>query len=341
MMPKHHTIGEEPHRLTRRHWGYDALRCLAMGCVAFRHLVAVSGGDSDCPPAWLGLATFSSVSGYLALRSDSEAFGWLTRRFSRLLIPYWITILAIDAVNSLVAYKTSSASLFVAQFLGIAYFTHRGQLIGVHTWFISLILLCHASASLAHRNRRWFPAVVVMLLLALRREDPKFIGCALAYLTGGSVASILRAEGGHKLMAWIGLFIVAAGALYHGLAAYVLCGASVLAVGGIAKGREPAPFRLANKIVYEFYLTHGPIILVLSRLFGLDFYENLALGTPLAVGAALVLHKLSARTEALLGRVVLFDGRSRERPPAAVEAFGGSGSASAHLGLPRSDVLGV
>jgi hypothetical protein len=81
-------------------------------------------------------------------------------------------------------------------------------LIGVHTWFISLILVCYVAAVLIHWNRRLFPAVVAVLLLAVRHEDPKFIGCVLAFLTGGSAALALqRQERLPRSMAWLGISI--------------------------------------------------------------------------------------------------------------------------------------
>jgi peptidoglycan/LPS O-acetylase OafA/YrhL len=83
-----------------------------------------------------------------------------------------------------------------------------------------------------------------------------------------------------------------------------------------------------SKITYEFFLTHGPIFLGLSRLLELGFYQNLVLGSPMAIGAALILHALSTRIETVLRRRFSsnrFDLRTRL---AAVENLVGSRWAS-------------
>src|SRR5947209_2330143 len=70
-------------------WGYDVMRLCAVGVVAARHLLAVSGEDNTVISYWLGVPVFATLSGFLALRHTGGAAQWLGRRLEKIIVPYW------------------------------------------------------------------------------------------------------------------------------------------------------------------------------------------------------------------------------------------------------------
>jgi hypothetical protein len=293
-----------------RVWGYDAVRLGAMGWIALRHLLSISGIENHLVSSYLGVGAFSTLSGFLALRSRGDSLGWLSKRLVRIYVPYWVTLIAILTADWLFRYKPLSPGLVVSQFLGLAYFTHRGQLIGVHLWFISLILLCYGMAALIRWKRGLLPILVALALGLMSREDPKFAGCVLAFLSGGIIALMPRMWPGACLVA--GVCLVASANAWT-VFAYPLAGVAALMVGTLLSGKEPRIIALASGIVYEFFLTHGPIYLGLSRIAGFDFRENLILGTLLAVMAAWALRR-GSRTASSGSRAILLRVSRRLRP---------------------------
>jgi hypothetical protein len=140
-------------------------------------------------------------------------------------------------------------------------------------------------------------------------------------------------------MAWLGICVVAIYARCYGLFAYVLRGAWVLAVGAAGPGRGPAIVGSFSKITYEFFLTHGPIYLGLSRLLRLGFSQNLVLGTPVAIGAALILHALSARIATAMSQGFCSIEHHRKIRLARVEILVESGWASPNSVWEQTDDL--
>jgi peptidoglycan/LPS O-acetylase OafA/YrhL len=124
-----------------------------MACVALQHVLSGPGSEPGAvlgglTLGQLGVAGFCALSGYFSLRSgDQKTARWLLQRLDRLFVPYWISLASIFAVNWAIGYKPVSTGLVVSEFLGTGYFTHPGRLVGVHVWFISLILVCYGLAA--------------------------------------------------------------------------------------------------------------------------------------------------------------------------------------------------
>jgi len=209
------------------------------------------------------------------LRSSGDSLGWLSKRLRRIYVSYWFTLVAILAANLCFQYKPMSWTLVISQFLGIAYFTHRGQMIGVTNWFISLILLCYVIAAFVRWERRLLPVFVAITLGLMHREDPKFAGCVLAFMAGGVVAMTPKIWNGALGVAGVCLMATATG---RSAFAYPLAGSVAIMVGTPFAGEKSRVLALASECTYEFFLVHGPIYLGLSRVMGLDFFGNLISG---------------------------------------------------------------
>jgi hypothetical protein len=273
-------------------WGFDAIRCLAMALVALRHWLSISGFDNHVIPRSMGLGIFCALSGYLAVRSGAHdrPTGWLVAKLLRIYPPYVLTLAAIFLLNYAYRYKPMSWDLLAAQVLGIAAFTHTGRLVGVHTWFISLILLCYATAALIRYDRRFLPAAAVVALALSRGDD--FEGCILAFLAGCAVglSSSPRRDGLGLILACV--LAIATG---HPEFSFPLRGIVALLVGMSLAGRPIGWLRSTREFCYEFYLVHGAVYLGLAVVFRFHPVANLLIGTPLAVLAAWSVAEVSRR----------------------------------------------
>ncbi len=296
-----------PHAPESSHiWGFDAVRLIAMAGVATLHVHAVSGRDSRLMPYYyLGVPVFAAVSGYLALRSEGPSLGWFGRRVKRIYVPYWISLTAILAANALVRYKPTSPGLVVAQYLGVALFTHPRELIGVHTWFVSAILVCYVMAMLIRWDRTLFPlAIAASVGLQLSGVFGPW-DCILAFLAGGVIARAPRQRVGAL---WVAAASLAA--LFGGQEVYlnVLAGAVALWAGSFCSGGRPRVVSSLSRVSYEFFLVHGIVYLSLARLGHLGFWWNALAGTPAAFLAAVLLHRAS---EAVYSASDAISGRAR------------------------------
>ena len=241
--------------------GYDVVRLVAMGCVAAQHALSIS--DVEPPVLYtvnlgqLGVTLFCALSGVLALCTGGDPVGWLSRRLARICLPYWITLAAIFTANEIVHYKPVPSGLVVAEFLGIAYFTHPGSMVGVHVWFMSLLLVCYAIGVLIRWDRRLLPACAAVAVLLLPR-DPGLVRHVLSFLAGMTVAVLPRPG---RAAPGLALAALGCAAAVRPEFAYPLAGTTALLLGGLIRWRSPRAVALAGRATYEFFLVHGPIYL--------------------------------------------------------------------------------
>lgn len=271
-------------------WGLDAVRCVALIAVVARHQLSIAELDGSIIPPYVGLGIFCVLSGYLSLLTATRKspVDWLKNRLIKLFIPYIIMMAVVVAANYGFGYKPMSPGLVVAQFFGVAYYTHPGMLIGVHTWFITLILQCYTASALVRWECRLLPVFVVGAFLLA--GDDVFSGCRFAYFVG-CVAATLPAS----RFSWGGLALVCGALEYVGFqgACYAVRGAGALLIASEFQTSSSGFLRWIRGISYEFFLVHGPILLGLSRVFRFPFVANLTLGTTAAVLLALLLKEAS------------------------------------------------
>jgi peptidoglycan/LPS O-acetylase OafA/YrhL len=73
-----------------------------------------------------------------------------------------------------------------------------------------------------------------------------------------------------------------------------------LVVGSLLPGGRSRIVAMASRLNYEFYLVHGPIYLGLARFFNLGLYQNLVIGTSLAIMGACLLRLISQKLHSAL-----------------------------------------
>jgi peptidoglycan/LPS O-acetylase OafA/YrhL len=123
-------------------------------------------------------------------------------------------------------------------------------------------------------------------------RDPLVAGHLLSFLAGMSLAATARAC---PLAATIGvaLGVGVADVAHRGGFVLPMAGVIALPVGRLIKWNSPRPVASVSHLTYEFFLTHGPIYLLLSRLPGSRFVVTLVVGTLLAAAASWLLHRVS------------------------------------------------
>jgi peptidoglycan/LPS O-acetylase OafA/YrhL len=278
----------------------DVLRLAAMGLVASQHLLSVHGitppfliGGLD--PGALGVTLFCALSGFLAGQASGEGAGtWLGRRLARVYVPYWLSLIAIFTANAALNYKPVTPRLIVSEFAGTVTFTHPNQSVGVHVWFISLLLVCYLLAVAVRLDRRVLPILLAAAAATLVLPDTTLAGAVLipscvpaghvlAFLSGMFVASHRSplARGGLPVLA-----LVLTGVTGQLPLLCPVVGSVAVLLAGLPRGRSPAPVATLSRGTYEFFLVHGPIYLGLASFAKLALPANAVVGTVLAAAAA-------------------------------------------------------
>ena len=165
-----------------------------MALVAIQHLFSIEGLNPDAilfgmaNPGQTGVTIFCALSGLLSMQSETRQHGrWIARRLWRIYPSYWIVLLGVFSANAVMRYKVVSWDQVVCQFLGIGLFTHGSNLVGVHTWFISLILLCYTIAVVV-RWKYWTLPVFVGATVWVMSSNGFIAGHVLSFLAGAFLA---------------------------------------------------------------------------------------------------------------------------------------------------------
>lgn len=275
-----------------RLWSLDALRLFAMACVVLRHAMSICGEEVVALPRFVGLGVFAALGGYLALRSRDPSWeGWLGRRLCRFYVPYWLLLAALFLANAFVGYKPTSWGLALSQVAGTAIFTHPGQLVGVHTWYVSLLV---TTTFLAAAARRWpitLPASLAIVAVTVAAPTSVFHHCLLAFLVGASCARYCPGAAGCALAAAACALL---GVFTHPGFLYPAAGCAALALALVLPRRSVAWLSGPGGATYEFFLVHGPIFLGLHQLVGLRLAGVLLAGTALSVVGTVALRWVAA-----------------------------------------------
>jgi peptidoglycan/LPS O-acetylase OafA/YrhL len=278
----------------QRRVGFDVVRLVAMGLVALQHVLSISGID---PPAilgvlnigQLGVACFCSLSGYLAAQGHEPPLSWLSRRLVRLFVPYWLVVSALFLANTWSPYKSVSLGLIVSEYLGMAYLSHGGAIVGTHLWFISLIIICYIMGALFRQDARMFP-ILLVFDLALLRVEPWLAAHGLAFLLGMWLA---RSTYPRLLACGFALLCALGWGIESEWLAYPAAGILALAGSLSLPGASPGWVAAASLLTYEFYLVHGPIYLALRVRWGLGVLGVATIGTVLGLVATWLVHRVS------------------------------------------------
>lgn len=307
--------------------GFDYLRLLAMACVTVQHGLSVieryewTQIAPACTLGQFGVAVFCGLAGRFAL-DDRRTIGirpgdWMIARLIRLYPAYWAATL-FAFVLALTLGRPVTVNLFVSQMLGLGYFTHGMALVNVVSWFVSLILLCYALATLA-RLSPWPPLCMAGFALA-----------ALALVASGAETVLAR----HVLTFAAAAALAGAGRLWlaPAVAAAMVVVAITVAPALLVSGTAlilirlfemriwpPAPFvEMAAAYVYEYFLLHGLFLQAGVKFVG-PTATGLTVGLIACILAVILLKRAAdattARLRFMVGRKRLAPGLAGKPPP--------------------------
>jgi peptidoglycan/LPS O-acetylase OafA/YrhL len=291
------TALKEPGR--RRHGGLDLLRVLAMAIVVVQHgLTAVGHYDWTMLTATgitigqFGVSIFCALSGWFALSDNTAPAPWLLGRMAKLYPAYWIaTIFAFGLAVAMG--RPVTFGLFFSQMAGLGFFTHGWNLVNVVSWFISLILLCYALATVARFSKHpqtimtFFCAVAVCLVAA--RIEISLSRHVLAF----AAASIAGARRQPKMllifMAMLAPFVIFQPSFIYATAALPILWAFYERVS-----IRSVVIAAAANHAYEFFLLHGMFLAGAWRLLG-SAPLAIVLGIGATFPAAILLKDMAKR----------------------------------------------
>ncbi|MFO0946598.1 MAG: acyltransferase [Planctomycetota bacterium] len=285
---------------TRSLRSFDLFRIGAMAIVAIHHALSIS--DLPTPGLFngrliigqIGVSVFCIISGFFSMHSrGTPPLAWLRRRLTRVYVPYWITLTLLIVANQFSGYKPMNPELIFSQYLGTGYFTHPSQLLGIHFWFISLILLCYGLAVFV----RLMPALVVPILglvLCTPVITSLFAAHIVSFLIGAALSLFWR-ERSFAVVASSVAVACLLGALYPPMSHLVYSSSATIALClcRIPMGNSSHWLTLTSERTYEFFLVHGPVYLILRKALHVSRAVNLTFGTVVAVLAAIVLERVS------------------------------------------------
>lgn len=243
----------------------------------------------------IGVIMFFSISGLLVAHNpETKTTEWLRKRLSRVLVPYWLSVAAVLIANRAVNYKPMPAALVVSQFAGTAIWTHPGQLVGVHFWFVSLLLVCYLLGATVRIAPAALPCLIVTAAIC-GLAGSSYATYLLVFLVSAATAFSGVSPKWRVLtiiaLAALSLSVDKSGRFAHPLACLLVSQTTaLLATMSVPFPRAAAaPVARVSEFSYHFYLCHGPVCLGTAKLFGTSLLLMLPLGTVLAVFAALAL----------------------------------------------------
>ncbi|HVL15294.1 MAG TPA: acyltransferase family protein [Gemmata sp.] len=309
--------------------GLDAARLLALAAVFYSHACSLMERDDLRTVAgyWVGrvgTAVFFLLSGFLAVSAVRTPGAALRKRLVRIYPAFWVALGLSFTAAAFTGYKSFDAWQVVSQFAGTGLFTHPDSLVGVHTWFVSALLLMYVVVYLdGLAGGRAVPAAAAALLglhflshsVALTATTTHGLLFLAAYAVGKLPGSY-----------WLGFAAVAV--LSAGLAAidplfrHGTVAAAVLSVASLWAGRC-RPARWFAGYAYEWFLLHGVCLHAAAYAFGREswfFVVPAAVGT--LASAVLLRHgldRIGGRLKGLAKRRENGDDTSTSLPAAMVE----------------------
>ncbi len=125
----------------------DVVRAVSCIMILVYHISGyINGYINHGIMSWtnIGVQVFFFLSGILAAYNDDYTSGWIKKKLSRILIPYWIYLIIILPIIALIDAGKISVFKVTLAFTGLMgfFWNNRIEPIGV-LWFVSYILLCY------------------------------------------------------------------------------------------------------------------------------------------------------------------------------------------------------
>lgn len=141
-----------------------------------------------------GLSLFFVVSGYLAGLKESHNITWLSRRITRIVVPYYVVIVLALFIYYVFKREELSISstlhlLTLTQGANYIYWPYNGYMASCgfgHLWFITVILLCIMVTPLLKyvtKNHRLIPTLFILAgMMLVIQPLMVYVGFQLSYL---------------------------------------------------------------------------------------------------------------------------------------------------------------
>ncbi|TWT38613.1 acyltransferase family protein [Blastopirellula retiformator] len=310
----------------------DAARLLAMGMVALQHLIKICDLEPSqvvlgLEPGPIGLAMFFSISGLLAAQDrHGDPVSWLTKRLTRIYLPYWIAVVGLLLLNYFVQYKPEPLSLVLAELAGVVVWTQQGDILGMYLWFVSLLLFCYLLTAVVKFERRVLPIMIAVSILWLW-WDASFASFTLSFLTGLTLG-LSADQPSPKIAVSIALgAAVLAFTVHPGFACVTIASLTMLttAIPFSLQSHTTAIIARLSGMTYHFYLVHVPIYLAVEHFFPHRLAIVFLLGTAGAALGAVALYLLEIY---LRKGFFSLTARQRQGSPTYATARSSAGSAT-------------
>ena len=218
-----------------------------------------------------GVAILCAIGGYFAFLSrKGPSLPWLWKRLARVYPPFWATVTILVLANHWFHQRPVSLGLIVSEYAGIGFFTH-GYILGVHLWFISLILVCYVGAALI-RKHVWLMPFVAAPLVFMEADVAEL---ALCFLLGGATA-VTRSWWPPALGIASGILL---GIEFNPDFRYLAIAGLAMLLAPRSTAKSPPWIASSAQASYEFYLLHPIAYLFLKEVVGLGYWTNLVVGT--------------------------------------------------------------
>lgn len=230
---------------------HSLLRAAATLAIFIFHIKGLYGYDNkhmvDC-----AFSAFMYLSGFYCVIKDQSPGEWLTSRLKRIYLPYWFVCSAVIAADAVTQYKELTFAKVVVLLAGGNFFLEDN--LYTVAWFVTVVVLYYAAVFLLYSFREavyWAVLIFVIIYLYYR------IGIHLSFS-----------------------FFFFFGFIFH----FLLKNSKLLLLKFPMKGVKlqvvmnvRVLLRYVDSISYEFYLTHGIVLLCFCRVLKLNYITCLYL----------------------------------------------------------------
>ena len=231
--------------------------CATVGIFLF-HILGLYGFNNR-KIDFFSIIIFCFLSGYLSCEVGHNPFHWLSKRASKILIPYWIVIIPIVLINRIVSYKdTTVIADFITIFGGNLFLYEKVYVIA---WYITFVLLLYGFICFqAFFSRICLKSIVWIIgfcvFAFLLNKSYYFISFGIGFFLSKFIAPPDKSA--YKDFYFISV-------LYH-----------------------------LQSYCYSFFLIHGGVLIFLFNILKFDFVHSLLVGFLLSIVGAIILNFLTS-----------------------------------------------
>ena len=282
---------------SKRIHGFDYIRVFAVVLVLVHHQLSVLDlnlrSAFGCDLGQAGVSLFLAISGALAAQGTRSPSEWLWTRLIRIYPAFWIATALGFIAAGFSGYKVFGLAQIISQFAGTGLFTHRGHLVNVATWFISLLLFLYLLVYFAKLFRSENTVIFILGsisgVLVLVDVEPLLAAHSLTFFS--SFLLFANGKRSSRIMPVAVALVLLLLSITHRSLAYSFLSFFMLSAVLLV---PPAPrlVLMLSFYSYEFYLCHGIFLVGSQKLFGRSVALSVFIGIVASAAAAVVLNKV-------------------------------------------------